>query len=40
LTDERTRKTLIHLLQRFSGWIVRERAAVEVERELATKTPA
>jgi chromate reductase len=40
LTDESTRKILIHLLQRFSGWIVRERAAVEVERELATKTPA
>jgi chromate reductase len=40
LTDESTRKILINLLQRFSGWIVRERAAAEVERELVTKTPA
>jgi len=40
LTDETTRRMLSHLLARFSRWIVRERAAAEAERELATKTPA
>lgn len=39
LTDQGTRKVLGNLLQRFSRWIVRERAAVEAERELALKTP-
>jgi chromate reductase len=32
LTDQSTRKVLGDLLQRFSRWIVRERAAVEAER--------
>ena len=40
LTDESTRRVLANLLQRFSVWIVRERTALEAERELATKTPA
>ncbi len=40
LTDEGTRKVLSDLLARFSRWIVRERAAAEVERELAAKAPA
>ena len=37
LKDEGTRKVLADLLVRFSRWIARERAAAEVERELATK---
>jgi len=37
LTDEATRRILGALLQRFSRWIARERAASEAERELATK---
>jgi len=35
LTDETTRQVLAALLARFGNWIVRERAAREVERELA-----
>jgi chromate reductase, NAD(P)H dehydrogenase (quinone) len=37
LKDEGTRRVLADLLVRFSRWIARERAAAEVERELATK---
>ena len=33
LTDESTRDVLAKLLQRFERWIVRERAAVEAERQ-------
>jgi chromate reductase, NAD(P)H dehydrogenase (quinone) len=33
LTDESTRDVLAKLLQRFSRWITRERAAVEAERQ-------
>jgi chromate reductase len=35
LTHEDTRRVLAGLLERFAGWIARERAAVEVERSLA-----
>ena len=35
LTDEGTRRVLDDLLQRFAGWIHRERMAVAAERELA-----
>ena len=35
LTDESTREILAKLLERFSRWIARERAAVEAERQLA-----
>jgi chromate reductase len=35
LKDESTRKVLAGLLQRFSHWIARERAATEAEREKA-----
>jgi chromate reductase, NAD(P)H dehydrogenase (quinone) len=34
LKDEGTRRVLADLLVRFSGWIARERAAAEAEREL------
>ena len=37
LTHETTRQLLGDLLRRFSQWIVRERAAAGVERELAAK---
>jgi chromate reductase len=37
LTDEGTRRVLADLLGRFSRWILRERAAAELDRELATK---
>ena len=37
LTDEGTRDVLSKLLQRFSRWIARERAASDAERELATR---
>ncbi len=37
LTDESTRDVLAKLLQRFSRWIVRERAAVEAERQQAVQ---
>ena len=37
LTDEGTRRVLADLLQRFSRWIGRERAAVEAERGLPPK---
>lgn len=37
LVDEATRKVLGDLLQRFSRWIARERAASEAERELTAK---
>jgi hypothetical protein len=40
LKDEGTRKVLANLLERFSRWIARERAAAEAERELAAKAPA
>ena len=40
LTDEGTRKVMETLLHRFSRWIVRERAALEAEREAAAKAPA
>jgi chromate reductase len=40
LTHEVTRKVLAQLLERFSRWIVREEAALEVERELAAKPTA
>jgi chromate reductase, NAD(P)H dehydrogenase (quinone) len=40
LTDETTRKILRALLQRFSRWIARERAAAEAERTPAPKAPA
>jgi chromate reductase, NAD(P)H dehydrogenase (quinone) len=33
LTDESTREVLAKLLERFSRWITRERAAVEAERQ-------
>jgi chromate reductase len=33
LTDESTRRILASLLERFSRWIIRERAAVAAERE-------
>jgi chromate reductase len=34
LTDENTRQVLTSLLERFSRWIARERAAAEAERQL------
>jgi chromate reductase len=37
LTDEGTRKVLGSLLQRFSRWIARERAADEAERQLTAR---
>jgi chromate reductase len=37
LKDEGTRRLLADLLERFSRWVGRERAAAEAERELATK---
>ena len=37
LEHERTRQVLAHLLERFSRWIARERAAAEAERKLAAK---
>ena len=37
LTDESTRDVLAKLLQRFSRWIARERAAVEAERQQAVQ---
>jgi chromate reductase, NAD(P)H dehydrogenase (quinone) len=40
LTDEGTRRVLGDLLQRFSRWIGRERAAAEAERKLALKLEA
>lgn len=40
LTHEATRRVLAELLERFTRWIGRERAAAEAERELATKTLA
>jgi chromate reductase len=36
LVDESTRKVLGDLLQRFSRWIVRERAGMEAERQLTS----
>ena len=36
LTDESTRAVLTALLERFSRWILRERAAAEAERQLTT----
>jgi chromate reductase len=39
LTDESTRLVLTSLLERFSRWIVRERAAAEAERQLTTSAP-
>ena len=38
LNDESTRRILTSLLERFSGWMARERAAVEAEQ--VAKTPA
>jgi chromate reductase, NAD(P)H dehydrogenase (quinone) len=40
LTDENTRKVLAQLLERFSRWIARERAALEAEQDKASKVPA
>jgi chromate reductase, NAD(P)H dehydrogenase (quinone) len=40
LTHESTRRVLGLLLQRFTGWIARERAAVEFERRTGTAEPA
>ncbi len=40
LTHEGTRQVLSELLERFTRWIGRERAAAEAERELAPKMPA
>jgi len=40
LTDDGTRKVLASLLERFSRWIERERAAAKAERNLLAKTPA
>jgi chromate reductase len=41
LTHEGTRRVMAQLLQRFSRWIARERAASEVERQsVAPKEPA
>ena len=40
LTDEGTRRVLAALLARFGNWIVRERAAREAERELASAVAA
>ena len=40
LTDDATRKVLTSLLERFSRWIERERAAEQAERSLMAKTPA
>lgn len=40
LTDESTRRVLASLLERFSRWIVRERAALETERQLASSASA
>jgi len=37
LKDETTRRILASLLERFSRWIARERAAVEAERELGSQ---
>jgi chromate reductase, NAD(P)H dehydrogenase (quinone) len=40
LTDESSRRILASLLERFSYWIARERAAMEAERTFATKSRA
>jgi chromate reductase, NAD(P)H dehydrogenase (quinone) len=40
LEHEGTRRVLAHLLERFSRWIGRERAAAEAERNLAAKASA
>jgi chromate reductase, NAD(P)H dehydrogenase (quinone) len=40
LTHEGTRRVLTQLLERFSRWIARERAAAEAEREYATEQQA
>jgi chromate reductase len=40
LTDDGTRRVLASLLERFSRWIVRERAAQEAERQLASHARA
>ena len=40
LTDPAARQILEALLQRFSRWIARERAASELERNWAAKSPA
>jgi chromate reductase, NAD(P)H dehydrogenase (quinone) len=40
LTDDPTRKVLRSLLERFSRWIERERAAVRAERDLMARAPA
>jgi chromate reductase, NAD(P)H dehydrogenase (quinone) len=40
LTDDATRKLLRSLLERFSRWIERERAAVQAERDLMARAPA
>jgi hypothetical protein len=40
LTDDPTRKVLRSLLERFSRWIERERAAVQAERDLMARAPA
>ncbi len=40
LTDEGTRRVLEALLARFGNWIIRERAAREFERELASAVAA
>jgi hypothetical protein len=39
LTDEGTRRVFEQMLERFSRWIAREQAAVEIERESAAKVP-
>ena len=38
LTDDSTRRVLTSLLERFSRWIVRERNALETERQLASNS--
>jgi chromate reductase, NAD(P)H dehydrogenase (quinone) len=40
LNDESTRQVLAQLLQRFSRWIARERAASEADRELGAREAA
>jgi chromate reductase len=40
LTHDGTRRILEELLERFTRWMNRERAAAAADRELATKTPA
>jgi len=40
LVDQSTRQVLAQLLQRFSRWIARERAASEADRELGTREAA